>query len=200
VAAPEFVLRGDGWLDGARNHPSPNFDARPPDSTIDLLVIHNISLPPGEFGGGHIERLFCNSLDPAVHPFFDTIASLRVSSHFVIARDGALTQFVSVRERAWHAGASSFAGRSRCNDFSIGVELEGSDFVAFTDAQYASLAALVVALRRQLPLTALRGHDDIAPGRKTDPGPLFDWPRLARQAGLPPALLPPQAGAQIGPF
>ena len=157
---------------------SPNQDERPPGTSITLAVIHSISLPPGEFGGDAIERLFTNRLDAAAHPYFAEIAHLKVSSHFLIRRDGELVQFVPVGRRAWHAGASSWRGRARCNDFSVGIELEGTDDGPFTDAQYARLAALLDALRRALPLTDLAGHSDIAPGRKTDPGPGFDWPRL----------------------
>ena len=167
--------------------PSPNFDPRPPNTAVELLVIHNISVPPGQFGGDAIERLFENRLDPVGHPFFATLATARVSSHFLIRRDGGIVQFVSCQNRAWHAGASSFEGRSRCNDFSIGIELEGSDFVAFEDLQYRSLARLTLSLCASLPLRAVRGHDQIAPGRKTDPGPAFDWVRYAREAALPAA-------------
>jgi N-acetyl-anhydromuramoyl-L-alanine amidase len=165
-------VRPDRFVD------SPNQDERPPGTTITLAVIHSISLPPGEFGGDAIERLFTNCLDPAAHPYFAGIAGLEVSSHFLIRRDGELVQFVPVERRAWHAGASSWRGRTRCNDFSIGIELEGTDEGPFTDAQYARLAALLSALRRDLPLRDVAGHSDIAPGRKTDPGPGFDWPRL----------------------
>ena len=143
-----------------------------------LLVVHCISLPPGEFGGDAIERLFTNRLEPAAHPYFREIAGLRVSSHYLIRRDGELVQFVPLKRRAWHAGASSWRGRSRCNDFSIGVELEGTEDGPFTDAQYARLAALVRRLRRELPLRELAAHSDVARGRKTDPGRFFDWPRL----------------------
>jgi AmpD protein len=168
-----------GWCAAARRIDSPNCDARPPDAEISLLVIHNISLPPGEFGGPGIEQLFTNRLDPAAHPYYATIDSLRVSSHFFIRRCGELIQFVSCRQRAWHAGASSWRGRERCNDFSIGVELEGSDDQPFSDAQYAQLNGLIRSLRAAYPsLTDVAGHSDIAPGRKTDPGPYFDWSRV----------------------
>lgn len=178
-------LDGDGWVSGVRHAPSPNFDERPPGTAVELLVIHNISLPPGRFGGDAIERLFVNQLDPTAHPYFAAIAPARVSSHFLIARDGGVVQFVSCRQRAWHAGASSFEGRLRCNDFSVGVEVEGSDFVVYENAQYRALATLTACLRHALPLRAVRGHAQIAPGRKTDPGPSFDWPRFAREAALP---------------
>jgi AmpD protein len=186
-------VAADGWVSGARRDPSPHFDARPPGSAIELLVVHNISLPPGAFGSGDIARLFTNRLDPAAHPFFATLAGVRVSAHFLIERHGALTQFVSCLDRAWHAGASEFDGRLRCNDFSLGIELEGTDFAPFEAAQYATLASLTRALCAAYPLRAVRGHADIAHDRKTDPGPFFDWPRYARLAALDPALLPANA-------
>ena len=157
---------------------SPNQDERPAGTEITLLVVHAISLPPGEFGGDAIERLFTNRLDPAAHPYFREIAGLKVSSHFLIRRDGELVQFVPVGRRAWHAGVSSWRGRERCNDFSIGVELEGTDDGAFTEAQYARLAHLIAGLKTKLPLRDIAAHSDVAPSRKTDPGPRFDWPRL----------------------
>ena len=166
-----------GWLPGVRREPSPNCDARPP-LAVDLLVIHNISLPPGEFGSGDVFALFSNRLDTTRHPFYREIEGLRVSANFVIERDGRVTQCVSIFERAWHAGVSSWRGRARCNDFSVGVELEGSDDQAFTDDQYAALERLAAQLVAALPLRAAAGHSDIAPGRKTDPGPHFDWGRL----------------------
>lgn len=162
---------------------SPNCDDRPPGSEITLLVVHNISLPPGRFGGPAIGQLFTNQLDPAAHPYFATVAQLRVSAHFVIGRDGALTQFVSCARRAWHAGASSWRGRDQCNDFSIGAELEGTDELAYEAGQYRVLARLTRALCRRYPIADLVGHCDIAPGRKSDPGPAFDWPRLRRLVG-----------------
>ncbi len=167
-----------GWFAGVRRLPSPNCDARPPDAAIDLLVIHGISLPPGEFGGDGIDRLFTNTLDPAAHPYYREIAGLRVSSHLLIDRSGAVTQYVSVNDRAWHAGVSCFQGRERCNDFAVGIELEGTDDTAYTATQYRSLAQLTRALQRHYPALAgsrIVGHSDIAPGRKTDPGPAFDW-------------------------
>jgi len=168
-----------GWHVAAKRIDSPNCDERPPDAAISLLVIHNISLPPGEFGGPGVEQLFTNRLDPDAHPYYATIHALRVSTHFFIRRDGELIQFVPCAKRAWHAGASSWCGHERCNDFSLGVELEGSDEQPFTDAQYASLNDLIQALRATYPtLTDLAGHSDIAPGRKTDPGPYFDWKRV----------------------
>lgn len=166
-----------GWLQGVRREPSANRDARPP-VAIDLLVIHNISLPPGEFGSGDVFALFGNRLDPARHPFYREIEGLRVSAHFVVERTGRITQCVSVFDRAWHAGASAWQGRERCNDFSVGIELEGTDEQAFTDEQYAALERLAAQLVSALPLRAAAGHSDIAPGRKSDPGPHFDWSRL----------------------
>jgi AmpD protein len=168
-------------LRGAKRVRSPNQDARPAGAPIDLLVVHGISLPPGRFGGPHIERLFTNRLDPEAHPFFATIAGLEVSSHLLVRRDGAVVQFVPFGARAWHAGASEFAGRARCNDFSIGIELEGTDAAPYTARQYARLAQLARLLMRAYPGITWRrivGHSDIAPGRKTDPGPSFDWRRL----------------------
>jgi AmpD protein len=164
--------------------PSPNCDERPEGTAITLVVIHNISLPPGRFGGSAIAELFTNRLDAAEHPYFATVAQLRVSAHFLIGREGSLTQFVSCALRAWHAGASSWRGRESCNDFSIGIELEGRDDVAYEDAQYSMLARLTRALCRRYPIVDLAGHCDIAPGRKTDPGPAFDWERYRRSAGM----------------
>lgn len=168
-----------GWLSGAQRISSPNHDARPPETVVSLLVIHAISLPPGEFGGDAVVKFFTNRLDRAAHPYFATIADRRVSAHFFIRRDGHLIQFVSCLDRAWHAGLSCWRGRERCNDFSLGVELEGDDRSAYTTPQYATLNGLIAALRDHFPLTACVGHGDIAPGRKTDPGPHFDWTRLA---------------------
>lgn len=170
-----------GWLAGSddapvEHLPSPNFDERA-SGEIDLLVIHNISLPPDEFGGDGVQRLFTNTLDRNAHPYYRTIPEGRVSSHFYIRRDGHLIQFVSCLQRAWHAGLSRWQGRARCNDFAIGIELEGSDFVPFTAAQYAVLHDLTLALRAAFPLKGIAGHSHIAPGRKTDPGPYFDWMR-----------------------
>jgi N-acetyl-anhydromuramoyl-L-alanine amidase len=171
-------LDNDGWLTPCRRVESPNQDARPAGEAVTLLVVHSISLPPGEYGGAAIEALFTNRLDPKAHAYFAEIAALRVSSHFLVRRGGELVQFVSTAQRAWHAGASTWRGRSRCNDFSIGVELEGTDDGPFEHTQYATLVALIGALRARLPLRELAAHSDIAPGRKSDPGPRFDWPRL----------------------
>lgn len=167
-----------GWISGVRRIESPNHDARPAGEAVRLIVIHNISLPPGEFGGPGVEQLFTNQLDPDEHPYYAGIRDLRVSSHFFIRRDGELIQFVSCGARAWHAGASSWRGRERCNDFSLGIELEGTDESPFTDAQYARLAQLVKRLSQAYPIEGTAGHSDIAPGRKSDPGPCFDWERL----------------------
>lgn len=184
--APE--IGATGWIAGARRIPSPNCDSRPPGTAISLAVLHSISLPRGEYGryGQYrrdaracaIERLFTNRLDPAEHPSFADLAGLRVSSHFLIRRDGELLQFVPLEARAWHAGASRWRGRERCNDFSVGIELEGTDDSPFAPAQYRRLAALLGTLQRRLPLRELAGHSDIAPGRKSDPGSGFDWMRL----------------------
>lgn len=167
-----------GWLAGAERCDSPNFDARPDGCRVELIVVHAISLPPDEFGGAGVSELFTNALDPHAHPYYATICDLRVSAHFFIRRDGRLIQFVSADDRAWHAGASQWRGRERCNDFSIGIELEGCDSQPFEPVQYERLAVVVRALRGHYPIADIVGHSDIAPGRKTDPGPLFDWERL----------------------
>ena len=169
-----------GWCQGVRRCPSPNFNTRP-DGEISLLVIHNISLPPGQFGTGKVQEFFQNKLDATEHPYFEGIRELTVSAHFLIERDGQITQFVSCIDRAWHAGVSSFEGRETCNDFSLGIELEGTDELPFSDAQYKALTALTLQLQAAYPsITPHRicGHSDIAPGRKTDPGPAFDWRRF----------------------
>lgn len=166
-----------GLLNGVRYVPSPNCDERPADCAIDLLLVHYISLPPGEFGGPGIVDLFTNRLDPQLHPFYAGIASMKVSAHFLVRRDGALIQFVPCAKRAWHAGESIWKGRKRCNDFSIGIELEGCGEVPFTDAQYRRLVELTGALQRRYPIADIVGHSDVAPGRKDDPGPHFDWVR-----------------------
>jgi N-acetyl-anhydromuramoyl-L-alanine amidase len=165
---------------------SPNQDERPPGVEISLVVLHSISLPPGEYRGDGIERLFTNRLDPDAHPYFKEIHGIRVSAHFLVRRDGALVQFVPPARRAWHAGVSSWRGRSRCNDFSVGIELEGTDDTAFEDAQYLALARLLIDLRTKLPLRDLAAHSEIAPGRKTDPGARFDWQRLLLDLGSNP--------------
>jgi len=171
---------GTGWCRGVRHCPSPNFNQRP-DGEISLLVIHNISLPPGQFGTGKVQAFFQNCLPCDEHPFFQQIADLRVSAHFLVERDGAITQFVSCQDRAWHAGVSCFGDRQSCNDFSLGIELEGTDDAPYSEAQYDSLIRLCQLLQQAYPaITPERvcGHSDIAPGRKTDPGPAFDWQRL----------------------
>lgn len=167
-----------GWLSHARREPSPNCDARPAGTPIELIVVHAISLPPDQFGGPGIVELFTNRLDPAAHPYYASISGLRVSAHFLIRRDGELIQFVPCALRAWHAGVSSWRERGACNDFSLGIELEGCDSVPFTEAQYEALARLLHELRDRYPIIDVVGHSDIAPGRKTDPGPCFDWTRL----------------------
>lgn len=174
-------IDAEGLLVGGEYLSSPNCDPRPA-GEVDLLVIHNISLPPGQFGGDGVQRLFTNALDADAHPYYRTIAGLKVSAHFFVRRDGHVVQFVSCLARAWHAGASCWQGRERCNDFSIGIELEGSDELPFADAQYEALHALTMALRAAYPIRGIAGHSDIAPQRKTDPGPCFDWMRYL--AGL----------------
>ncbi len=171
-----MIIADDRLIGGVRQLPSPNFDERPADARIELLVIHNISLPPGEFGGPGIIDLFTNRLDPADHPYYAQIAGRKVSAHVLIRRDGAAIQFVSLAQRAWHAGVSAWRGRAACNDFSIGIELEGADDVPYTPMQYERLAQLTRALKTRFPIADIVGHSDIAPGRKTDPGPYFDWP------------------------
>lgn len=175
-----------GVVNGAQQVPSPNFNERPENETVSLLVLHNISLPPGQFGGGYVERFFQNQLPVEVHPYFAEITELQVSAHLFIARDGAVTQFVNLNARAWHAGLSQFDGREQCNDFSIGIELEGCDDQPFTDSQYCVLAELTDAIQHAYPAITsdrIAGHSDIAPGRKTDPGPCFDWPRFRKGIG-----------------
>lgn len=175
------VDKVSGLLRGARQVPSPNFDARPDGILPELIVVHGISLPPNQFGGPWIDRLFTNTLPPEEHPYFATVAQLKVSSHALIRRDGEVTQYVPFHQRAWHAGASSYLGRERCNDFSIGIELEGADETPYEPAQYRMLSAVILELCRaysSLSLSHIAGHSDIAPERKTDPGPAFDWQRL----------------------
>ena len=179
-----IVDAANGWIIGVRRIDSPNQDERPAGTELGLIVIHGISLPPGEFGNGWIDRFFCNDLPAHVHPFFATIHNVTVSAHVLIARDGTLTQYVPFDRRAWHAGRSQHCGRTACNDFSVGIELEGTDDLPYEPAQYRVLGTLIVALRRAYP--SLRaadvvGHSDIAPGRKTDPGPGFDWRLLERE-------------------
>ncbi len=176
----------NGWLVRARLVPSPNFNARPTEVAPELIVIHGISLPPGEYGGPYIEALFTNQLNPANHAYFSEVAHLTVSAHFLIRRDGEIVQFVSTDDRAWHAGESCWEHRSNCNDFSIGIELEGCDEERYAMPQYRALAQLIRAVRNQYPAIqhdAIVGHSDIAPTRKTDPGPAFDWLQLTQLLG-----------------
>jgi AmpD protein len=181
AGAPLKVDSATGLLSGVRQVLSPHFDARPAGTVAELLVVHGISLPPGEFGGPWIDRLFTGTLPPEAHPYFRELAAARLSAHALVRRDGAIVQYVPFGERAWHAGASQYRGRSTCNDFSVGVELEGSDDTPYTEAQYQQLAALAAALLTayaSLSAEHIVGHSDIAPGRKTDPGATFDWPRF----------------------
>jgi N-acetyl-anhydromuramoyl-L-alanine amidase len=180
-----------GWWSRARRIASPNFGPRPAGTAIELALIHSISLPPGEYGADGIERLFTNTLDWDAHPYYQRIRGLTVSAHFVIRRDGELLQFVSCDERAWHAGRSSWQGREECNDYSIGIELEGLEGERFDDVQYVTLVRLLRALVRRYPVRAIAGHEHVAPGRKIDPGPGFDWPRLAALLRLSARYFPP---------
>jgi N-acetyl-anhydromuramoyl-L-alanine amidase len=184
------TLWQQGWHQQAQRLPSPNFGPRPLQACIDLIVIHSISLPPGQYSGDAVQRLFTNQLDWDAHPYFQTIRGLEVSSHFYIRRDGSLWQFVSCNDRAWHAGQSQYRGRSQCNDDSIGIELEGLEGDTFEEAQYQSLVDLCRALRQNYPIAYLAGHEHIAPGRKQDPGPGFDWARLQHMSDLPPQFFP----------
>ncbi len=179
-----------GWWRAARAIASPNFGPRPAGVAVDLVVLHSISLPPGEYGGDAIERLFTNRLDWNAHPYYTQIRGLQVSSHFVIRRDGELLQFVSCDERAWHAGRSHFHGRDNCNDFSIGVELEGLEGEVFEPAQYRRLVPLLNAIASHYPVRHVAGHEHVAPGRKIDPGPGFDWALLRQQLGWPAERYP----------
>ncbi len=197
MEARRWVVDAAGWLAGAWRLPSPHRDARPPGTVIDAVIVHGISLPPGCFGGPWIDALFTGTLDPDAHPCFRAIAGLRVSAHLLIRRDGSLTQYVPFTERAWHAGASALAGRPRCNDYAIGIELEGTDHIPYAPRQYETLAAVVAALMRAYPAITPRrvvGHCHVAPGRKTDPGPAFDWARLgaalARLGPCPETVAP----------
>lgn len=172
-----MALDCEGLLEGALFVPSPNCDMRPQGVRVDLIVIHNISLPPGEYGGKGVVELFTNSLDESAHPYYRTLSGLKVSAHFFVRRNGEVIQFVPTSQRAWHAGMSSWKGREKCNDYSVGIELEGTDFSPFTDMQYDALAQLTHAILEKYPGCDLAGHSDISPGRKTDPGPFFDWNR-----------------------
>lgn len=188
-----FKLDRHGWLSaapGLTRLPSPNVDQRPVGAQVSLLVLHNISLPPGEFGGGHVADLFLNRIAYDAHPTLQSLRNLRVSAHFFIRRDGTLIQFASTESRAWHAGVSNLHGRERCNDFSIGIELEGTDTLPYTDAQYTSLARLTPALQARYPLRFAWGHEHIAPKRKTDPGPAFNWSRFGHECQFLRRALP----------
>ena len=175
-----FRVDDAGIASAAQQIPSPNRDPRPHGCAVELVVVHGISLPPGRFGGPGVIELFTNRIDPDAHPFYAELKDLRVSSHFFVRRDGTLIQFVACAERAWHAGVSQWQGRDRCNDFSVGIELEGTDSLPYASAQYRALATLIRALQRRYPIRDVVGHSDVAPGRKTDPGAAFDWPRLRR--------------------
>lgn len=193
--SPEKALKGGdcwrgGWNQAANALPSPHCDERPAGAIVDLLVVHSISLPPGQYGGGDVEALFLGTLDNAAHPYYERLRGLRVSAHFFIRRSGALLQFVDCDQRAWHAGASCYRGRSRCNDDSIGVELEGMEGEAFESAQYSALVQLGLALVQRYPIAHIAGHEHIAPGRKGDPGAAFDWAQFQMQLGLPDLQFP----------
>jgi len=177
----------DGWLRGIRRRPSPHADERPAGSRIELVVLHGVSLPPGEFGGPWVEAFFAGDIDPHAHPFFEEIRDLRVAPHILVRRTGEIIQFVSCLRRAWHAGRSSWRGRVECNDYSVGIELEGTDDTPYEEAQYDALARVLSALLEAYPALgedALAGHSDVAPGRKTDPGPAFAWERLSGRLAL----------------
>lgn len=188
--AESAVVWQSGWLSSAQRLDSPNFGARPAKSVIDLVVVHSISLPPGMYGGGHVQKLFTNRLDRHAHPYFETIHGMEVSSHFYIERSGRLWQFVSVDDRAWHAGQSSYMGRINCNDFSVGIELEGLEGQLFEPTQYECLSALCRQLRARYPIAHVIGHEHIAPGRKFDPGAGFDWQYLQKTVGWAPQCFP----------
>jgi AmpD protein len=189
---PQNLWR-DGWYRFAGPQPSPNCGPRPPGAIVDLIVLHAISLPPGQYGGNQVQRLFTNLLDWNAHPYFKSIEGMAVSAHFFIQRGGELQQFVSVNERAWHAGVSRYQGRDNCNDHSIGIELEGVDDGLFEDSQYETLASLCAALLQHQPIAHIAGHEHIAAGRKMDPGTGFDWPLLQRSLGLKAACFPTSA-------
>lgn len=188
-----------GWLTGARRCPSPNHGERPATASIDLIVLHSISLPPGVYGGPEIEQMFTNRLDWDAHPYFDRIRGLKVSSHFLIRRDGEVLQFVDAEARAWHAGESWWRGRGQCNDDSIGIELEGLEGNPFEPIQYAQLACLCEAIRQRYPIRHIAGHEHIAPGRKRDPGAGFDWTELQRSLRWDMACFPPTTTAGTSP-
>ena len=185
-----------GWFESAQALPSPNFGPRPVGAQIDLIVLHSISLPPGRYGGDEVQRLFTNRLDWDAHPYFQQIRGIEVSAHFFLRRDGALWQFVSCDDRAWHAGASAWRGRANCNDDSIGIELEGLEGTPFEAAQYAALDALCLALAQRYPVRFIAGHEHVAPGRKQDPGAGFDWARLRAGLGWADAAFPAETLAR----
>lgn len=190
IGPPTAPLWQEGWYRFARHLKSPNFGVRPEDSRVDLIVLHCISLPPGQYGGDEVQQLFTNQLDWTSHAYFEQIKNTQVSAHFYIRRDGDLWQFVGTHQRAWHAGKSNYKGRDNCNDYSIGVELEGFEGDAFEAAQYESLAALCAAIGQRYSPTHIAGHEHIAPGRKSDPGAGFDWPRLIRMLGWDTTYFP----------
>lgn len=179
-----------GWYRYARRADSPHFGPRPEGASIDLIVVHSISLPPGRYGGNEVQQLFCDTLDWDAHPYFQSIRGLKVSAHFYIRRGGELWQFVSCDQRAWHAGASRHQGRDNCNDFSVGIELEGLEGQPFEPSQYEALASLSAAIAQAYPIRHVAGHEHIAPGRKADPGAAFDWPGLRRSLGWPADRFP----------
>jgi len=183
-----------GWYRFARQLPSPNFGARPDGAALDLVVLHSISLPPGEYGTGCVQQLFTNTLDWSAHPYFESIRGAEVSAHFFITRTGELWQFVSVQDRAWHAGVSNYRGRDNCNDDSVGIELEGLEGLAFEDVQYEVLADLLAAVSQAWPIAHIAGHEHVATGRKQDPGAGFDWARLQRSLGFAPRCFPEGVG------
>lgn len=187
---PRDRLWDGGWYRFARRLPSPNFGPRPAGTRVDLVVVHSISLPPGEYGGEAVQRLFTNTLDWNAHPYFKSIEGLQVSSHFYVRRNGELWQFVSCDERAWHAGASCYRGRENCNDDSVGIELEGLEGGRFEDAQYETLGSVCAALAQHYPVRHIAGHEHIAPGRKADPGPGFEWPQMQQALGWPSQYFP----------
>jgi AmpD protein len=190
------ALWDGGWYRFARRLASPNFGLRPAGANIDLIVVHSISLPPGEYGGDGVQRLFTNTLDWNAHPYFKTIEGMQVSAHFYVRRGGELWQFVGCDDRAWHAGASSWRGRENCNDDSIGIELEGLEGHTFEPAQYETLADLCAAIAQRYPIEHIAGHEHIAPGRKQDPGPGFDWALLKRQLAWPEKRFPPDVSSR----
>ena len=192
MATPEARTPGlwqGGWYRRAHALPSPNFGPRPKSTAIDLVVVHSISLPPGRYGGDEVQALFTNTLDWDAHPYFEQIRGMEVSAHFYVRRTGVLWQFVSVDDRAWHAGTSRFRGRDNCNDYAVGIELEGLEGERFTARQYTRLATLIRALAARYPITAITGHEQVAPGRKHDPGPGFDWHRLQQTLAWDPAQI-----------